>query len=79
MTQRLVPVASGNAQVGMATLDEPTLAAALTKTVEEGSRLENVWNTHMLAAISAAPELATMPGMRKLARYGGPEARMRRA
>ena len=79
VTQRLVLVASGDAQVGMATLDEPTLAAALRKTVEDGSRLENVWITQMAAEISAKPELATMPGMRKIARYGGPEARMWRS
>ncbi|CAN0015848.1 unnamed protein product, partial [Ascophyllum nodosum] len=55
----------------MATLDEPTLAAALRKTVEGGSRLENVWNLQMAAEISAKPELATMPGMRKIARQLG--------
>lgn len=53
----------------METLDEPTLAAALAATVEDGNRLEALWNKHMSAAISASPELATMPGMRKLARY----------
>lgn len=52
----------------MATLDEPRLAAALKEAIEDGRRLEEVWNKHMLAAISASPELATMPGMRKLAR-----------
>lgn len=53
----------------METLDEPKLAAALSKTVEDGKRLEGLWNKHMSAAISASPELATMPGMQKLARY----------
>lgn len=52
----------------METLDEPELAAMLAKTVEEGNRLEALWNKHMSAAISASPELATMPGMKKLAR-----------
>lgn len=58
----------GTDQVGMETLDEPTLAAALAATVEDGNRLEALWNKHMSAAISASPELATMPGMQKLAR-----------
>lgn len=53
----------------MKTLDEPKLAAELGKTVEDGKRLEALWNKHMSAAISASPELATMPGMQKLARY----------
>lgn len=53
----------------MDTLDEPTLAAALASTVEDGKKLEGLWNKHMSAAISASPELATMPGMKKLARY----------
>ncbi len=56
-------------KVGMDTLDEPTLAAALASTVEDGKKLEGLWNKHMSAAISASPELATMPGMKKLARY----------
>ena len=55
-------------QVGMETLDEPKLASALADTVEDGKRLEALWNKHMSAAISASPELATMPGMQKLAR-----------
>lgn len=52
----------------MEALDEPVLAAALAKTVEDGNRLEALWNKHMSVAISASPELATMPGMQKLAR-----------
>lgn len=53
----------------MEILDEPELAAELSQTVEEGNRLEALWNKHMSKAISASPELATMPGMQKLARY----------
>lgn len=53
----------------MKALDEPGLAAALAQTVQDGNRLEALWNKHMSAAIGAAPELATMPGMQKLARY----------
>lgn len=53
----------------METLDDPELAAKLAQTVEEGNRLEALWNKHMSKAISASPELAKMPGMQKLARY----------
>lgn len=55
-------------QVGMETLDEPALAGALARTMEDGNRLEALWNKHMSAAISAQPELANIPGMGKLAR-----------
>ncbi|CAM9209191.1 unnamed protein product, partial [Ectocarpus fasciculatus] len=67
----LPPAADAAVNVGMETLDEPKLAAALGKTVEDGKRLEALWNKHMSAAISASPELATMPGMQKLARQLG--------
>lgn len=53
----------------METLDEPKMTAELAATVEDGNKLEALWNKHMSAAISASPELATMPGMQKLARY----------
>lgn len=52
----------------METLEEAELSAMLSKTVQEGTRLEGLWNKHMSAAISASPELATMAGMHKLAR-----------
>lgn len=55
-------------QVGMDTLEHRELAAMLVKTAREGNRLEGLWNKHMSAAINASPELATMPGMQKLAR-----------
>lgn len=55
-------------QVGMETLDATELAGKLAQTVEEGNRLEALWNKHMSKAISASPELAKMPGMQKLAR-----------
>ncbi|CAM9509880.1 unnamed protein product [Ectocarpus sp. 13 AM-2016] len=67
----LPPAADAAVNVGMETLDEPKLAAELGKTVEDGKRLEALWNKHMSAAISASPELATMPGMQKLARQLG--------
>ncbi|CAM9500221.1 unnamed protein product [Scytosiphon promiscuus] len=67
----LPPAADAAVKVGMEFLDDPKMAAELASTVEDGNKLEGLWNKHMSAAISASPELATMPGMQKLARQLG--------
>ncbi|CAM9251318.1 unnamed protein product [Discosporangium mesarthrocarpum] len=67
----LPPLANAAVKVGAEFLAEPKMVEVLRNAEQEGARLDALWNKHMAAAIGAAPELASMPGMQKLARQLG--------